>query len=83
MIYDQECVENCDIKLILDKLCILNYYEKETENKNYDTILDNLEETLINGGLNTTDIENGNNQIVELENMIITLTTSKNQKDDI
>ena len=59
MIYEQECVENCDIKLILDKLCILNNHEKETENNNYDTILEDLENTLINGDLNTSDIENG------------------------
>ena len=82
MILEQECVENCDIKTILDNKCILNYYEKKTENENHDIILKSLEKALINGDLNTSDIENGNNQIVELKNMVISLTTAKNQKDE-
>ena len=82
MVYAQECVENCNIKSILDKLCIKNYYEKESEDKNYVTILEDLETTLINGDLNTTDIENGKNKIVEFNDMTITLTTTKNQKDN-
>ena len=32
MIYEQECVEDCDIKSKLDKICILNYIEKGSEN---------------------------------------------------
>ena len=81
-VYEQECVENCDIKNLLDKICVLNYYDKEREDKIYVPILEELENTLINGELNTSDIENGKNEIIEFEDMTITLTTTKNQKNN-
>ena len=87
MLYEQKCVKDCDIKIILDKLCIKNYYEeevkeKEAENKIYDAILENLETNLANGDLDTSDIEKGKNEVVEFKDMTITLTATKNQKDD-
>jgi len=82
MVLEQKCVENCDFKSILNKTCIIIYLEKESENESNDKILQNLEKSLINGDFNITNIENGNNQIVEVKNMVITLTTAKDQKDE-
>ena len=53
MVFEQQCVENCDIKDILNKLCILNYYEEKSRDNNYDNIIESLEQTLVNGGFNT------------------------------
>ena len=92
IISTQHCVKNCDIKSIQDKSCILNYIEpskskeesnnKEEEIKINDMILQNLEVSFTESNFNTSDIESGKNDIVEFESMTITLTTTKNQKDD-
>ena len=56
------------------------FMKSETDCK---TNLDNyLEEYITDDYFDTTDIENGNNEIIKCENMLITLTTTKSQKDD-
>ena len=55
------------------------FMKSETDCK---TNLDNyLEEYITDDYFDTTDIENGNNEIIKCEDISITLTTTKNQKD--
>ena len=75
MIYTQECVKNCDIKSFQEKTCIINYIdqekeseetnEKENEIKAHDMILENLEIGFTQSDFNTSDLENGKNDVVE------------------
>ena len=82
----QKCVKNCDFKDIIYKSCILNVetnkeYEKEEKYNNiYDIILYNVEISITSSNYNTTNLENGKDDVFEYENMTITLTTTENQK---
>ena len=57
--------------------------QKENNIKAHDLMLDNIEVGFTKSDFDTSDIENGQNSVVEFEDMKITLTTTKNQKDDI
>ena len=85
VIYTQECVENCDYKAIQNQLCILNYKNYITEDdenvKIYDNLLKSIEDKFISDDYNTTNLENGNDDIIELDKIKITLTTTENQKN--
>ena len=81
IIATQECVQNCNISNILNKLCILNNQEKGNS-KIFDALLENVEDMLISNDYNTSEIENGQNKIIKYEHMTITLTTLENQKND-
>ena len=72
MINTQECVKNCDYKDLMDKTCILNFKgDKKTENeeeedgkdKVYGIILEGVETSITSGNYNTSDLENGKNDI--------------------
>ena len=54
--------------------------EKEDEINNYNSILQNIEEILLSGSFNTSKIDNGNDEIIKTEKMIITFTSINNQK---
>ena len=54
--------------------------EKEDEINNYNSILENIEEILLSGSFNTSKIDNGNDEIIKTEKMIITFTSINNQK---
>ena len=53
---------NCDINSIINELCILNY-DKAEKSKIYDTLLKNVEDYFISNYYNTSEIENGNNDM--------------------
>ena len=82
----QECVESCDYKEIEIKSCILNYNNFTTgDNKivnMYDNLLKNVEDQFTSENYDTTNFERGSNDIIELDKIKITLTTTKNQKDE-
>ena len=84
LVLTQECVEYCSIENIFDKLCVLNIQKNdENDNKNlYDIILKNTELDFTSVNFNSSNLEEGNNNIIEFEDMTITLTTTQNQKKD-
>ena len=77
-----ECVKNCPIKNIIDKSCKLQVQEDEYD-KVFDILLDNIETDFTSNNYNTSDLEQGNNDIIQFEIMVVTLTTTQNQKNDI
>ena len=83
IINTQECVEKCDFKNIYDNTCIINFKSEEKLIFNYDDILKNIELGFTSLDYNTSFLEQGNNKVFEFEQITITLTTSKNQKNDI
>ena len=56
---------------------------KEEEIKYYDTILENIENIFTSENFDSTDIDNGKDEIIKTEKMTITLTTTENQKNNI
>ena len=56
---------------------------KEEETQYYDTIIENIEIMLTSENFDTSDLDNGNDEIIETEKMNITLTTTQNQKNNI
>ena len=66
-IFTQECVENCDYSEIKNKLCILNYKNFSSGDnkieKIYDNFLKNAEDEFTSDDYNTTNLENGNDDI--------------------
>ena len=84
LVYEQECIESCDLKSILNKSCILNYKEEEKiENiKTIEIILDKIENFLTSNDYDVSNIERGNNEVMQYNNMAVTLTTTANQKKD-
>ena len=90
----QECVKYCSIKDITQNLCVLNYKsEKKDDNNNevnkeeenvkvQDMMIQNIEEGFTSDDYNTSNLENGEDEVIENENMKITLTTTQNQKNN-
>ena len=80
----QKCVKNCGIKSILNKSCILNFQDKENIDsvKTFDILLKTIETGFTSNDYDTSGLEEGINDIIEYKQMIITLTTTKNQKND-
>ena len=79
------CMNNDDkniVKYLLSN--IINEAEKSTEEeiKYYDFILKNLENILISDNFNTLNIDNGEDEIIRTEKLIITLTTYESQKNN-
>ena len=81
IINEQECVMNCDITRIINELCILNY-DKKGKSIIYDTLLKNIEDYFISNEYDTSEIENGNNDVINYKEMMVTLTSINNQKND-
>ena len=83
----QQCVQNCGISELLKDLCILNFKEKKNENngeiyKAKNIILENLEKGFTSEDYNASKLDNGQDEIIEYEEMKITLTTTENQKNN-
>ena len=79
IISTQECVADCDINSIINKLCILNY--KENSNI-FDILLEKVEYLFTSNDYDKLEIEKGNKDIIKYNQMIITLTTTENQKNN-
>ena len=71
----QGCVEFCEIKDILEKNCFLEFKNKNSQ----DILLDNVEIGFTSGKYNTSNLDNGNDEIIKNDKVTITLTTSENQ----
>ena len=52
------------------------------EIKYYDMILKNIEKIFTSEEYDTTNLENGNDDIIEIEKLLVTLTTTLNQKNN-
>ena len=78
----QECVKICPIKDLIDELCLLNYKMKNEGGKLEDLFLNNIEKDLTSVDYNTSNLENGGEDIIEFGQMTVTLTTTRNQKSN-
>ena len=78
---------NCpnEYPLLLEnkKECIKPEKAKEEEIKYYDNILKNIDEEFISDDFNTSNIDRGEDKIINNEKITITLTTSQNQRNNI
>ena len=83
MISKQECVKYCSVKDLLDKECILNYKsdDKDYEQKAHDIMIQNVEHDFISEDYDISHLEEGEEDIIEFRKILITLTTTKNQKN--
>ena len=82
----KECKKNnkiTNIEGILKVNCSNSSKTKEEEIKYYDTILKDIEDIYTSKNYDTSDIDNGKDEIIETEKMKIILTTSENQKNNI
>ena len=72
--------KNNEIKYIIDN--IIKNKTKSNEIEYYDTILKEIEELFTSENYDTTDVDNGKDDIIQTEKMNITLTTTYNQKNN-
>ena len=88
-IVTEECVRYCSINKIINKICILNYKIDESQNYNkeyakiQDILLENVEIGLKSEEFNTLFLENGGDNLIQTEKMLIRLTTTDNQNNNI
>ena len=78
-----ECVKFCGIKDMIQNFCILKYNTNITGEEKEDFILRSVELGIISSNYNTSDIENGKDDIIETDKMKIFITTSENQNKNI
>ena len=57
--------------------------KEEEEIKYYDTILETIEEGFTSENYDTSNLDKGEDEVIETEKITITFTTSQNQKNDI
>ena len=73
---------NFGIEYLFDDLCNINYEDESKEgNLIFDDILEKIEYIFTSKEYDTPEIENGKNDIYKYKNMLITLTSTKNQKN--
>ena len=98
LIEKQECTDDCPIKELKFKTCIIKYIDKkkeemETENINntdtlekniaaQDVILESINNGITSDNYDTSDVENGEDDIIEDKKMTIIITTTENQKNN-
>ena len=92
IIKTQECVDFCDLILFFAELCKYKYntkIEEDNSEKKRDEeiemqnkILENLEKGLTKENYETSNIKNGNDEIITIKNMTITLISIENQKEN-
>ena len=63
--------------------CLDGKKSKEMEIKCYDKILKDTEDIYTSKNYNTSDLDNGNDQVIEIEKLKVILTTTENQKKNI
>ena len=84
LIETQECISSCSIIERQKKICRSNYIEINNDTDSSKTVQDaaieNIKEGLT-GEFNTSDIDKGENIVIEEEGSTITITTTENQKD--
>ena len=70
------------IKNILENNKNITEKSKEEEIKYYDNILEIVENEFTSYNYNTSNLDNGKDEIIESEKLIITFTTTQNQKNN-
>ena len=85
LIDKRKCIKGNEIKYILEDIIKIENEtkSKEKEIEYYNTILKIIEEGFTSENYDTTDLDNGKDEIIEMKKMNITLTTSENQKNNI
>ncbi len=88
LINEQKCTEYCKINEIKNNLCLLKFPKNETikeaekekkEIKAKDKIMESIEKDITSGEYNISNIDNGQAEVLEKDNMKVTLTsTNKN-----
>ena len=56
--------------------------KRKREFNNFNNLLENVEDIVTSNDYDISKIENGINEVIKYENILITLTTTKNQKDN-
>ena len=82
-ISEQECTNNCSLKDISSKICIIKFENPEKKENNIkvqDAFLDNIENGLTSDDYNTSILDKGEDELIQIEKITITLTTTDNQK---
>ena len=87
----KECIKKAEIKNVVQDLIDLKKNKnnenetitmaKEEEIEFYDTIIKAIEESFISEDYDTSNIDSGQDEVIETEKMTITFTTTDNQKD--
>ena len=95
LINEQICVDDCSLNLIKKKLCILKYqkikileksengnkeYKKNEEIKAQNILLDNYEKGFTSEDYNTSEIDQGQDDVYEEQAMKVTFSNLDNQK---
>ena len=82
-----ECIEYVDLqnlmKDILNKERNKTEKSREEEIEYYDNILTSIESGFTSENYDTSNIDNGKDEVIKTEKLIITFTTSQNQKNNI
>ena len=66
-----------------NNICILNFKDNNHEDSEQDILIKNLENYFISEDYNTTNIEQGEDEIYQEESFTITFTSSENQKNNL
>ena len=91
LIQEQKCVENCRINEIKNNLCVLKFPKNETiiereksseEIKAKDKFMENIETEFTSGEYNTSNIDSGQDDVIEKDNMKITLKAANNKENN-
>ena len=86
-IMNGECVDNYNSKDLLNDILNIekNKIEKskEEEIKYYDNVLSNIESGFTSENFDTSNIDNGKDELIKIEKMTVTFTTSQNQKNNL
>ena len=80
IIETQECVNNCTLEDLDKGICILNN-KIGKENIEQDEISKNIQESLINGDLDTSKIDSGEDIVIKSKDTSFTITNTENQKN--
>ena len=75
---------NYRIKSLLNDSCDINYLDinEEINDNNFDDILEKIEIIFTLKEYDTSEIENGKDDMIKYKNMTVTLTSTKNQKNE-
>ena len=85
LIDEMECVKNVEIKKMIENVIITNETKektKEEEIEYYDTIMKDIDTAFTSEDFDTSDLDKGNDETIEIEKMKITFTTTKTQNDN-
>ena len=81
----QECVKNCSISDLLSEKCVIKYEINKNTKESIiaiKTILDSIEEYIISGNYNTSNLDKGKDEMFKIGKIKITLSTLENQKNN-